>query len=67
MIGCDVLEPEPEPWGRPRVRVATAEEGQRCVDNHHRWYMEAIDRRIEEAARANGLSENAIAVILGRS
>lgn len=65
MIGCDVLEPVPAPrWSRA---VATGEEIQRCVENHQRWYQEQIDHRIEEAARANGLSENAIAVILGRS
>lgn len=65
MIGCDVLEPDPS--YRPKRNPATAEDVQLCIENLQSWYMEAIDRKIEAAARAAGLSKRQIALLLHRA
>lgn len=67
MIGCDVLEPEPEPWGRRR-RVATPEFLEMVVANLELWVLQARQERdaviVTEALRAAGVSEETISDVL---
>jgi hypothetical protein len=67
MIGCDVLEPEPEPWGRRRV-VASPEFLQLVEANLELWVREARQRMdnviVVEALREAGVSEATIASVL---
>ena len=67
MIGCDVLEPEPEPRGRRR-QVASPDFLQLVVANLEQWVREArreMDNAlVTEALREAGVSEATIANVL---
>lgn len=65
MIGCDVLEPDPEP--RPQRRGTTVEEIQRCLDNLELWVAQAKDARVRaEAERLGLLDEESVKLLLRR-